>query len=83
MGLRIHHEEEYRTIAGQLAETDKPTATSAAYDVLRDMLVRLRQEIRDLKWEALPEAERERIRKSTADYKGELKRLKEAHTDGT
>lgn len=71
-------EDEYRTIAGQLADADKPTVTSAARDILCDVLARMRQEIRDLKWEALPEAERERIRKSNADYKDNLKRLKEA-----
>jgi hypothetical protein len=76
-------EDEYKTIAGQLAEANNPSVTSAARDVLRDMLARLRQEIRDLKWEALPEAERERIRNSTADYKDKLKRLKEVHADGS
>lgn len=62
-------EEEYRTIAEQLESVNAPTITSAARDELRDILSRLRKDIRDLEWEAMPEADRERVRQNIAKYK--------------
>lgn len=69
-------EAEYNAIANQLSEADMPTVTSAARDTLRDILAHLRREIRDLKWEALPEAEKERIRKVQSDYREGITQLK-------
>ncbi|OPY61140.1 MAG: hypothetical protein A4E56_02247 [Pelotomaculum sp. PtaU1.Bin065] len=62
-------EEEWRSIAEQLESVNAPTITSAARDELRDILSRLRKDIRDLEWEAMPEADRERVRQNIAKHK--------------
>ncbi|MCB8818669.1 hypothetical protein [Desulfosporosinus shakirovi] len=72
-------EDEYRTITKKLASVDIPTATSAASDELRDIVSRLKKQIRDLEWEALPESEREAIRLRTERHVSEIKQAKEVY----
>lgn len=62
-------EEEWRAIAEQLESVNAPTITSAARDELRDILSHFRKDIRDLEWEAMPEADRERVRQNIAKHK--------------
>ena len=70
-------EDEYRAIAAQLQSATAATPTSAARDELRDILSRLRRAIRDLEWETLPDAEKERIRQSGEKFKDRIKAAKD------
>jgi hypothetical protein len=57
-------EDEWREIEQELESVNASTEVSAARDELKSFITRLRREIRDLKWELLPQDEQERIRKS-------------------
>lgn len=70
--------EEYEAILDRI-ETDKEAAAtvtknSAALEELSAFIARLQREVRDLRWETLPDAEKERIRTANSDYKEELNR---------
>lgn len=54
-------EDEYRSIA-EMLETETVTHATAARDEVKSLMTRYRREIKDFEWEALPEAEKQRIR---------------------
>jgi hypothetical protein len=70
-------EDAYRGIVEQLESVASPTILSAARDELKEFISRLRREIKGFEWDALPEAEKERIRQSNDQFKADLKRRKE------
>jgi len=53
------------------------SAAEAALDELKDFMRRLQSAVRDLKWSALPEAEKQRIEASTEAFRAELQARKE------
>lgn len=71
-------ENEYRAIAEGLEAPYEKSVESAAYEILHDFAVRLKQEIKDFKWEALPQDEKDRIRRANDEYKAGLQALRTA-----
>jgi hypothetical protein len=53
------------------------TLASAALEILRDYTGRLKRDIRDFKWELLPDSEKDRINKSNEEFHEEIKRKRE------
>jgi len=66
--------EEYRAIVDDFESKPAPTVTSAARDALREYINRLRREIRDFEWAMLPDEEKERIHRSSEEYKAALRK---------
>lgn len=46
-------------------------------EILEDFITKLKREIRDFEWAALPDSEKERIEKSNEDWKRKHGSLKE------
>lgn len=70
-------EDEYRHVCalfdtGEQIREGGITAAGAAIDMLLEFMGRLKREIRDFEWEALPEEERKRRSQATEKYKEEL-----------
>jgi len=69
-------EDEYRKVCehfetGEQIRAGRVTKTGAAIEMLQEFMVRLKREIKDFEWEALPEEERERIRQAEEKWKEE------------
>ena len=69
-------EDEYRSIVEGL-NVITVSATSAARDELKSIMACLRRQIKDLEWEMLPEAEKDRIKQSNERYRDELKQRRD------
>jgi hypothetical protein len=65
-------EAEYKAIANGVEAPAVKSVESVAFEILNDFVTGLKQEIKDFKWEALPQAERDRIRESNEQYVAEL-----------
>lgn len=77
-GWGIITESEYEQVRdlfekGEQIRNGRATPSSAALQMLNEIISHLSREIRDFKWDALPEAEKERIRQSNEKLKAELK----------
>lgn len=68
-------EDEYQEFLSEMEHKDAPTMTSAARDYIKEQLARLRREIKDFRWMALPEAEREAIKARNKRYREELHKI--------
>ena len=67
-------EDEWRDIEQQLDSVNENTPTSAARDELKEMLAKLRREIRDFEYSMLSDTEKDRIRRSNDEYAEKLRR---------
>ena len=67
--------EEYYQICDGFITKKESTSVSAARDELRHIISRLKGDIRDFKWEELPDEERARILLSNEEYKKRKWRL--------
>jgi hypothetical protein len=66
-------EDEYRSIV-EMLETETVTHATAARDELKSLMNRYRREIKDFEFEALPEAEKQRIREQQEQHRQEHER---------
>jgi len=71
--------EEYRAIVDDFESNPTITVMCAARDDLREYINRLRREIRDFEWAMLPDEEKERIHRRSAEEKAALRKRRERH----